>query len=169
MDYEFLVDGKIHRLALKRTGSSVVAVVEGRSLELDVLQATPDSISMLAGAKSCLARVARAGDTIHVAIGGRQFRLEAPGEGSSPAGGETSGTADGIIRAPMPGTVIKVSVAPGAEVQPGEGLVVIEAMKMEHEMRAAFRAVVDKIHVQAGQQVDALQPLLELKPLANGA
>jgi len=62
----------------------------------------------------------------------------------------------------MPGLVVKVDVAEGAEVHPGDVLVVVEAMKMEHELRASFKAVVARVHVKAGQQVDAFQPLLDL-------
>ena len=62
----------------------------------------------------------------------------------------------------MPGMVIKVNVAEGDEVSPGDSLVVVEAMKMEHEMRTSTKAIVAKVHVKAGQQVDAFQPLVDL-------
>ena len=65
----------------------------------------------------------------------------------------------------MPGLVIKVNVSEGSEVNPGDGLVVVEAMKMEHEMRSGMKAVVKKVHVKPGQQVDAFQVLVELKPV----
>jgi len=171
MDHEFLVAGKSCRLSLERDGSKIAAVVAGRKLELDVLPIAGGSISLLINGQSFLARMARSGNTIFVAIGADQFCLELPrqGEAAAPPQGEASGKTDGTIKSPMPGLVIKVNVTEGAEVQPGDGLVVVEAMKMEHEMRAAFRGIVDKVHVRAGQQVDAFQPLLELKPAGNGA
>jgi propionyl-CoA carboxylase alpha chain len=63
--------------------------------------------------------------------------------------------AAGSLTAPMPGTVVRVQVEPGAAVRPGDVLLVLEAMKMEHTVRAAGDAVVETVHVAAGQQVDA--------------
>ncbi len=65
-------------------------------------------------------------------------------------------------QAPMPGTVLAVKVAVGDVVAPGQPLVVVEAMKMEHVVRASKDAVVDSIHVVVGQSVGAGQPLVEL-------
>lgn len=56
--------------------------------------------------------------------------------------------------APMPGLVVRVLVVPGQQVQPGEPVVVLEAMKMENELRAAAGGVVARVAVQAGQAVN---------------
>jgi propionyl-CoA carboxylase alpha chain len=63
--------------------------------------------------------------------------------------------ADGATVAPMPGTVVRVSVAPGATVEAGAELLVLEAMKMEHRVVAAAGGTVAEVLVQAGQQVEA--------------
>jgi biotin carboxyl carrier protein len=68
----------------------------------------------------------------------------------------------GVIRAPMPGLVIRVEVKVGQGVQPGVGLVVVEAMKMENELRAQTRGVVEQVHVQAGDRVEKGAPLVTL-------
>ncbi|RMF56869.1 MAG: biotin/lipoyl-binding protein [Bacteroidetes bacterium] len=57
------------------------------------------------------------------------------------------------VRAPMPGLVLKVLVEEGQTVQPGDGLVILEAMKMENELRAPGAAVVRRVHVAAGEAV----------------
>jgi biotin carboxyl carrier protein len=59
------------------------------------------------------------------------------------------------ITAPMPGKLVRVLVAAGDEVQPRQGLVVVEAMKMENELRAARAGRVKEIFVQEGQSVEA--------------
>jgi pyruvate carboxylase subunit B len=64
----------------------------------------------------------------------------------------------------MPGLVIKVEVDPGAEVERGQGLIVIEAMKMENELRASSAGRVSDIRVTAGQAVDKGEPLLVIEP-----
>jgi pyruvate carboxylase subunit B len=65
----------------------------------------------------------------------------------------------------MPGLVLRLLVAPGQIVQPGDGLLVLEAMKMENELRATAPGVVRSVGVQAGQAVEKGQPLLELGDL----
>jgi len=61
----------------------------------------------------------------------------------------------GALSAPLPGTVVKVAVTVGAKVESGDVLVAIEAMKMEHEVRAKVTGTVSAVHVSAGEQVEA--------------
>ncbi|HXO84531.1 MAG TPA: acetyl-CoA carboxylase biotin carboxyl carrier protein subunit [Gemmatimonadales bacterium] len=68
----------------------------------------------------------------------------------------------GVIKAPMPGLVVRVEVKVGQQVQPGAGLVVVEAMKMENELRAQTRGVVEQVHVKAGDRVEKGTPLVTL-------
>jgi len=164
MDHEFLVDGEVHKISLEIQEGKMVATIGGRRMELDAARLSGHTVSLLAAGKSYRARVAGQGRKIFVAIGANQFCLEVlePG-GSSRFKEGSAGKAEGTIKAPMPGMVIKVNVAEGDAVSPGDSLAVVEAMKMEHEMRAATKAIVAKVHVKAGQQVDAFQPLVELK------
>ena len=69
----------------------------------------------------------------------------------------------GVVKAPMPGLVVRVEVSEGQVVEVGEGLVVVEAMKMENELRASSRGVVEQIHVSAGQRVEKGAPLVTIK------
>ena len=69
----------------------------------------------------------------------------------------------GVVKAPMPGLVVRVEVEPGQAVEAGDGLVVVEAMKMENELRASSRGVVEQIHVSAGQRVEKGAPLVTIK------
>lgn len=165
MDYEFSVDGTAHRISLEHTEGKVVATLNGNRLELDVQQVSSQAVSVLVGGKSYLAHVARQGEKILVAIGTHHFCLKEPEQESSLTRVKESlpEQAEETVKAPMPGLVIKVNVSEGNDVNPGDGLIVVEAMKMEHEMRASFKAIVEKVHVKAGQQVDAFQPLVELK------
>ena len=63
----------------------------------------------------------------------------------------------------MPGKIVRVSVQPGDTVCRNQGLVVVEAMKMENELRAAVDAVVKHVAIAPGQTVNAGQLLLELE------
>ena len=68
----------------------------------------------------------------------------------------------GVIRAPMPGLVIRVEVQVGQNVGPGAGVVVVEAMKMENELRSQIRGIVEQVHVKAGDRVEKGAPLVTL-------
>ena len=67
-----------------------------------------------------------------------------------------------VVRAPMPGLVVRVEVAGGQRVDAGAGLVVVEAMKMENELRAPRAGVVQTVHVTVGQPVEKGMPLVTL-------
>jgi acetyl/propionyl-CoA carboxylase alpha subunit len=72
------------------------------------------------------------------------------------------GHGSGAVTAPMPGTVLVVHVAAGADVEPRQPLVTLEAMKMEHPVTAPFAATVSAVHVSPGDAVAAGQVLAEL-------
>jgi pyruvate carboxylase subunit B len=79
------------------------------------------------------------------------------GAGANVAGG-------GVLKAPMPGLVVRVQVAVGDRVEPGSALVVLEAMKMENELKATASGVVVAVKVEVGAAVEKGVVLLELGP-----
>ena len=76
------------------------------------------------------------------------------GTGSSPA----------EIRSPRPGLVMELEVAVGDRVRDGDGVAVIESMKMENEIRATGGGIVERVLVEAGQAVDKGQPIVIIAP-----
>lgn len=74
---------------------------------------------------------------------------------------DASSAADTQLKAPMPGLVLKVLVEPGQAVAAGDGLLVLEAMKMENELRATHDATIAAIHVAPGEAVSKNALLLE--------
>ena len=99
-----------------------------------------------------------AGERVEVEVqDDRSKQIEAlTGQGKKPAAG-------GVVRAPMPGLVVRVEVSEGEVVEVGAGLVVVEAMKMENELRAPRAGTVREIRVKAGDKVDHGQALLVIK------
>ncbi len=92
------------------------------------------------------------------AVDDRTRQIQAlTGRGKAPASG-------GVVKAPMPGLVVRVEVEVGQQVEIGAGLVVVEAMKMENELRATRPGVVQTVHVSPGQTVDKGAPLVTLAP-----
>jgi biotin carboxyl carrier protein len=82
----------------------------------------------------------------------------------APAGAARRPVAAGgaTLEAPMPGLVVRVAVSVGERVEAGAGLVVVEAMKMENELRAPQSGVVTAVHVAAGAAVEKGAPLVTL-------
>lgn len=74
-----------------------------------------------------------------------------------------TGKGDKAIRAPMPGLVLNMLVGPGDNVQRGDGLLVLEAMKMENEIRSTADGQVKAVHVKAGDAVGKDTVLVELE------
>lgn len=109
--------------------------------------------------------LARAGTTIHVAVEGETWRLDrvvARGLAES----ATGGAGDGVVRSPMPGTVIALQVAAGDQVTAGDVVAIVEAMKMEHALRSPIDGVVVEVSVAAGAAVSLDQPVLVVEPQA---
>ena len=79
-------------------------------------------------------------------------------------GSSTEGAQDGLIVSPMPGRVVKNLISEGDTVVAGQGVVVVEAMKMENELKAAAGGVVIKLYANTGDLVEAKAPLVEIKP-----
>ena len=108
------------------------------------------------------AEFAFAGDALHLKLGALDLAvretLYAP-----PAAAGASGGSDTELRAPMNGKVAAVLVAEGDTVEKGQRLVIVEAMKMQHEMTAQVPGRVARLAVKAGDQVAARQLLVELK------
>ncbi|MBI4539954.1 MAG: biotin/lipoyl-binding protein [Gemmatimonadetes bacterium] len=99
-------------------------------------------------------------------VGGRELRAEVVDERTRAiremAGPVARSGGPGAVRAPMPGLVVKVEVEEGQEVSAGQGVIVVEAMKMENELRTEVPGIVTRIHVVPGQPVEKNQVLVEL-------
>lgn len=105
--------------------------------------------------------------TFDIAIGGHRFAVEALDARAKAiraiAGASGRPTGPAHLMAPMPGLIVRINVEAGDTVQPGQGLVVMEAMKMENELRAMSAATVKRVVVAPGSAVEKGALLLELE------
>jgi propionyl-CoA carboxylase alpha chain len=143
-----------------RFGDTVASLeLEGQSIEVDRLAVTEESVSI---AISGLARrylVEQVGSVIYVdGADGSSALIEVD---RFPAGTDQVG--EGSALAPMPGSVVRVAVEPGDTVEVGQVLVVLEAMKMEHPVKAATAGVVSQVHVAQGDQVESGRSLVVIE------
>jgi pyruvate carboxylase subunit B len=100
-----------------------------------------------------------------VGLGGASYSARVVDERTRHIQSLTAGVASqsgpAVLKAPMPGLVVRVLVAPGEQVAAGQGLVVLEAMKMENELRAPAGAMVRSVSAAPGQAVEKGQVLVE--------
>ena len=129
---------------------------DGPELRADVEIPEPGVYSVLIEGRSYEARVEETPTALVVVIAGRRFEIEARDPRRFVRGRPGSGV-DGVqaVTAPMPGKVVRVLVAVGDEVSAGQGLLVVEAMKMQNEMKAARAGKVLSLNGAAGATVAA--------------
>ncbi len=166
MEIEYILDGEVYCLSLEKKGDAYLVKVGDKTLEADIQQLGPHSLSLLIAGRSYQAYIVKDKDRRLVQIQGQQFELKEPSQDSDGfIGGGGSQEDELIIKAPMPGKVIKISVSESEEVRKNQTLVIVEAMKMENEIKASLEAVVKKIHAASGDLVDTDTPIIELEPI----
>jgi biotin carboxyl carrier protein len=139
--YRVTVDGRAHLVAAARVGEYGLSLLFEENAASREVQVAPGP---LRGEQL----VDFDGRTVSVAIDGRRSR-----RGSGDAAGHAAG-AQSVV-APMPGRVVRVLVAPGDEVAARQGVVVVEAMKMENELRSPRAGRVKEVAVGPGTSVEA--------------
>ena len=155
----------------------LVVQVEGDHVRLD----GTESLAHLDDVPGTPVRVVRIGDAVHrvvvrhggrrgeftLWVGGHRFDVEALDERTRTirelSAATTGPAGPAPLVAPMPGLIVRVNVDVGAQVQAGQGLVVMEAMKMENELRSTSAGTVKRVHVAAGTAVEKGALLLELE------
>jgi biotin carboxyl carrier protein len=142
-------------------GSYEVTIGE-RRLELEARPSGASALSLLVGGRSHDVAVERTPTGFRVHVAGEVMEVGLS-EAASVAMGSPAGSGPGRVIAPMPGKIVRVLVAPGREVEAGQGVVVVEAMKMENELKAARAGTVRVVHVREGQAVDGGTLLVELE------
>jgi pyruvate carboxylase subunit B len=165
MKYQVTVGDRCFTIDIDGEG----VLVDGRKVEarLERVPHTPLRRFETDGHSEVLA-LAREEDAWRIQAGGRVWTVEVLDERTRQiqalsGGGEGLG-GGGVVRAPMPGMILRVEVSEGEPVARGSGLVVLEAMKMENEIRAPVAGIVTRIHAVAGRAVEKGAPLVEVGP-----
>ncbi len=143
--------------------------VDGRAVtgHLHPVPHTPRSHLEMDGRVTAVA-LTRADETWEVQVGGRVWVVDVVDERTrqlrAMAGEDKRPGRGGVVKAPMPGMILRLEVEEGQAVTRGVGLVILEAMKMENEIRAPEDGVVVRIHAKPGRAVEKGTPLVELGP-----
>ena len=173
MKRTLLIGKDSHEVELVHQDGATTLVWEGESHPIDILELEPGCYSILLEGRSVEVRLdgAKSPDPDTHAYramlysGAYEFALVDPRRALL-AGGGGAGAGGGVLAAPMPGKVVKLLVAPGEAVQEGQTLLVMEAMKMQNELKTSTTGTVKTVHVQEGATVETGAPLITVTPEA---
>jgi biotin carboxyl carrier protein len=156
MLYHVTIDGKNYRLDLDRADGRWACRLDGREVEVDAILARPDVLSLRIGNITYEVKSERVANDWHLWMGSTPFGAEVR-DPRSLRGRSRSGDDQGPkkVVAPMPGKVVRFLVRDGDEVELGAGVAVVEAMKMQNEIKSPKKGVVQKILVGEGAAVNA--------------
>lgn len=149
-------------IEIKREGEKIFARVNDREYELEASEIEPDVY--LFKYNNQISQIYVAPNGI-VNFGNHQLEVKVIDPKKIRAKGNGDETADGIveIKTAMPGKIVRILVEEGAEVTHGEGIVVVEAMKMQNEMKSPKDGIVKQIRVQEGINVNAGEVLVVIE------
>lgn len=169
MTFEIDINGRTRSVAVERTTAGHYRVlVDGVAREVDAERVGRYGLSLLVNGTSGASReVSVAPGTargeILVGLEGRTVAAAVNARRTGQAAADAAGAhGDVTITAPMPGRVVRVLVAPGDEVAARQGVVVIEAMKMENELRSPKAGRVKDVSVTPGTSVEAGRALVSI-------
>jgi biotin carboxyl carrier protein len=168
--YEIEVGGRLRQVTVERSGDGFAVELDGRTWRIDASRVDAHTLSLIldnevdsrTGSEVTIVPGRTAGQftiqigalPIAVTVNGRRHR----------AGASDAATAGPQrIAAPMPGKIVRVFVRPGDAVTARQPLVVVEAMKMENELRASRDGTVAEVHVREGVLVEAGAPLIVIQ------
>jgi biotin carboxyl carrier protein len=160
-------DGNDIEVVVERHGSAYRVKLGDRWIEADLADAGPAlrSLRLADGTQFSLTHH-REGNTHQVTLADSTFFVDITDPLSLKRGRrEDEAGGGGVIKALMPGRIVRILVNAGDVVSKGQGVMILEAMKMENEIHAAADGTVDEIFVTAGQTVEAGADLLHVAPL----
>ena len=156
MTYDITIDGKNYRLDLNRAEGRWSCRLDGREVEVDAVLARPDVLSVRIGNKAYEVKYERVAGEMYLWVGSARFAAEVRDPRS------LRGRARAVedhgpkkLIAPMPGKIVRVLVSQGDEVEAGSGVLVVEAMKMQNEIKSPKKGTIQKILVSEGAAVNA--------------
>ena len=165
MKFEAQAGGGIAPIEVTGDAGRYTVVLGGETLTVDARQTGEGIWSILLDGASHVAEVTEQDGAYAVDVGGERYaiRVEEESRYIIRTRGASGGERGQVLKAPMPGKVTVVVVSVGQSVAPGDGLIVLEAMKMENEFTAQVAGTVKEIRVAAGQPVNPGDVLLVIE------
>jgi biotin carboxyl carrier protein len=157
MNFEVAVENKVLKLELARTESGWHCTVDGEPVNVDAVLTRPNVISIIIDGVAYEVKREIGANDQYVWVHSARFKTEVrdPRSLRSRRASATTGEGPQKLLAPMPGKVVRVIVKEGDSVEAGKGILVVEAMKMQNELKATKTGTVQKILVAEGANVNA--------------
>jgi biotin carboxyl carrier protein len=151
------IDGKKRAVEMTQAGERSLWAIDGQRVQADAAEVSAGIYSILLDGKSFEVRLELAGAELRAMTSGREFSIVIPDEREWRRKRGSTIEAEGRqqVLAPMPGKIVRVLVKTGDAVRAGQGLLVVEAMKMQNEIRAPKSGTIDRLAVVEGQTVNA--------------
>jgi biotin carboxyl carrier protein len=163
MELHLQEKGRRHRVRLQPEGEALrLEVEDGESLLCAIEAQDENAILLRVGDDLVRARYARNGHHLWIQVGARVTSFKLLDEEDEEDVDSAQGSP--VVRAPMPGKVLALLVEEGQEVEVGQAVVRVEAMKMEVELPATIAGTVETIHAQAEELVLPDAPLVTIAP-----
>ena len=168
MKYKVRIAEEDSEFEIKHSGDATEVVVGDRVLSADLVRIAGSPVySLVLDGQSYEVSVHRRDGRFELVIGGENYDAHVMDERAmriAEATGDVEGTQSGeTVLAPMPGVVVGVAVAVGDTVAVGQGVMTLEAMKMENELKSAVDGAVKEIKVEVGQGVAQGEPLMVIE------
>lgn len=157
MTYEVTIDGKDHRLELSHARGGWQCKLDGREIQINARLIRPDVLSILIAGNSYEIKRERSFSDTHLWVGDVRHGVELrdPRSIRSRRGGAGDDEGPRRLVASMPGKVVRILVREKSAVEAGQGIIVVEAMKMQNEIKSPKKGVLQKIVAQEGTTVNA--------------
>ena len=153
------LSGETYELSIRREGVRVFAEVGGRAYELEARAVGAGEYLLLHEGRVYECRVDRraGGSPLSVSVGGDEYEVTLTDPKHLRGAGVAHGAGEGRAQvvAPMPGKVVRVLVEHGQAVEAGQGVVVVEAMKMQNELKSPKSGTVAELRAEPGATVNA--------------
>jgi len=158
MKLEVHISGRTRTVELEREAGGWRATIDGQSSSADVVEIAPNTLSvLLAGQSHEVCVTPSANGKLKLQTGAQEFSAEVldPRAWSGRRHGGVEAEGRQQIIAPMPGKIVRLLVKAGDAVEAGQGLLVVEAMKMQNEIRSPKSGTVERVLASEGQAVNA--------------
>jgi len=156
MIYNVTINDKNYRLELNRANGRWSCRLDGCAMEVDAVLVRPDVLSLRIGNLAYEVKSERVAGELYLWVGSQRYAAEVRDPRS------LRGRARDIddrgpkkLTAPMPGKVVRILLSPGSAVEAGAGVLVVEAMKMQNEIKSPKKGTIQKILVSEGAAVNA--------------
>jgi biotin carboxyl carrier protein len=164
MKYKVGIDDETVELEVKHSGDLTQVVVGDRVITADVVRIGGSPVySLVLDGKSYEVSAHRRDGKFELVLAGENYHADVMDERAmriAEATADVATQSGETINAPMPGVVVGIAVAAGDTVEAGQGVLTLEAMKMENELKSTVEGVIKEIKVEVGQGVAQGEPLV---------